>query len=105
MNVYDSIMQGLTEAVAYTKGELSARTSTIYIAPLPNINSVDVRKLRAELSMTQMVFARVMGVSVKTVEAWENGRNKPNGPATRLMCLLKDDPQLLERYKVYNRYM
>ena len=34
-----------------------------------------------------------MGVSVKTVEAWEAGRNHPEGAACRLLALTKQDPQ------------
>ena len=33
-----------------------------------------------------------MGVSVKTVEAWESGRNQPIGSACRLLYLTKADP-------------
>lgn len=39
--------------------------------------------------MTQKVFANYMGVSLKTVEAWENGINHPVGPACRLLSLLE----------------
>ena len=40
--------------------------------------------------MTQKVFASFLGVSPKTVESWEAGRYKPDGPARRVMglCLL-----------------
>ena len=39
--------------------------------------------------MTQRVFANYMGVSPKTVEAWESGINHPVGPACRLLSLLE----------------
>ena len=38
--------------------------------------------------MTQTVFANYMGVSKKTVEAWELGRTHPTGPAYRLLDIL-----------------
>ena len=38
--------------------------------------------------MTQAVFANYMGVSPKTVEAWELGRTHPTGPAYRLLDIL-----------------
>ena len=38
--------------------------------------------------MTQSVFADYLGVSQKTVEAWECGRTHPTGPANRLMGVL-----------------
>ena len=39
--------------------------------------------------MTQKIFADYMGVSPKTVEAWESGINHPVGPACRLLSLLE----------------
>ncbi|MBO4928141.1 MAG: hypothetical protein J5379_07830 [Clostridiales bacterium] len=49
------------------------------------------------LNMSQASFAVVMGVSTKTVEAWEAGTNKPKGPARRFMIALKKDPSLIEK--------
>lgn len=43
--------------------------------------------------MTQAVFANYMGVSVKTVEAWELGRTHPTGPAYRLINILAENKQ------------
>jgi len=37
------------------------------------------------------VFAYYMGVSQKTVEAWESGRTHPTGPVFRLLYLLDND--------------
>lgn len=97
MSVYDSIMQGLSEAVQYEKGELKANTSKITIAPLPIIQGKEIRSIRLSLDMTQTIFAQVMGVSVKTVEAWEGGRSIPNGTARRMLSMLKNDPDLPEK--------
>ena len=44
--------------------------------------------------MTQNVFANYMGVSVKTVEAWERGTNHPVGPACRLISMLENQKDL-----------
>ena len=41
--------------------------------------------------MTQAVFANYMGVSSKTVEAWEKGTNHPTGSACRLLDILSSD--------------
>lgn len=50
--------------------------------------------------MTQVIFAQILGVSKKTVEAWEAGINSPNGPAKRIIGMLKEDPLLPERYHI-----
>ncbi len=103
MNVYDSIIKGLNEAVEYEKGNINAKTASISVAPLPDINSSDIKNIRQSLDMTQMIFAAVMGVSVKTVEAWEAGTNTPSGTARRMLFLLKTDPKIPEKYHFLSR--
>jgi len=46
--------------------------------------------------MSQSVFASVLNVSLRTVQAWEQGRNRPCGPALRLLWLLEAKPDMLE---------
>lgn len=100
MGVYDSIIQGLNEAIDYEKGNVKEKTALLSVAPLPDIKSSDIRNLRQELNMTQVVFAAVVGVSVKTVEAWETGTNTPSGTARRMLSLLKSDPQIPQKYNI-----
>ena len=69
MNVYDSIVTGLQEAIAYEQGTLSAAKTVLSIQPLPEITPAEIRAIRHATGLTQMMFAAVMGVSVKTVEA------------------------------------
>lgn len=103
MSVYESIMQGLNEAIEYEKGNIKAKTVKLSVAPLPDIESADVKNIRISLNMTQVIFAAVMGVSVKTVEAWEAGTNTPSGTARRMLSLLKSDPTLPEKYNLLVR--
>ena len=42
------------------------------------------------------MFAAVIGVSTKTVEAWETGTNRPIGPARRMISLIQLDPEILQ---------
>ena len=100
MKVYDGIMQGLEEAIAYNKGKVKARTNTMSISPVPDFEATEIRSIRNELGMTQVLFAGFMGVSPKTVEAWEAGRNMPNGPARRILSMLKADPALLQKFNI-----
>ena len=103
MNVYESIMNGLNEAVAYEKGEQTAHSATVTIAPIPQISAAEIKALRQTLNMTQSTFAAVMGVSIKTVEAWEKGTNTPAGTARRMMSMLSADNNLPETYHIISR--
>lgn len=97
MSIYESIMQGLTEAIAYEKGEQTAHSTRVTITPPPEVSADDIKELRKSLNLTQSTFAAVMGVSNKTVEAWEKGTNTPAGTARRMMGLLITDNSLLEK--------
>ncbi len=67
------------------------------IAPTPMYDADKVKSLRLELKLAQAAFAGVCGVSVKTVEAWESGRNIPNGSTSRLLEILQKDPAIVIR--------
>lgn len=103
MSVFESIVQGLNEAIEFEKGNVNAKAIKLSVAPLPQITGSDVKAIRQSLGMTQVVFAAVMGVSVKTVEAWESEINTPSGTAKRMLSLLKTDPALPEKYNLLSR--
>lgn len=95
---YDRILIGLNEAVKISKGEMKGRKQSISISPVKEFSHTEIKCLRSNLNITQITFAQIIGVSTKTVEAWEKGTNVPNGPACRLMGMLEEDPQLTEKF-------
>lgn len=103
MSVYEGIMQGLNEALDHAEGKLPLRTnrvSTKAMEPLEVFMPQEIKEIRIDLGLTQHSFADFMGVSRKTVEAWEAGRNKPEGPARRILAMVRQDPKLPERYGI-----
>ena len=66
-------------------------------------SSDEIKQIRLKLNMTQKVFAAALGVSVKTVEAWESGTNTPLGIANRMLELLSQDNDLFERCSIVVR--
>ena len=86
--LFEDLQEGLLQAIDYAKGKGPARTITYTIDPVVELNKDQIREIRMEAQMTQSVFADYLGVSVKTVEAWERGRTHPTGPAYRLMSFL-----------------
>ena len=103
MDVYEGIMQGLNEAIAYNEGNVKARTKTMSIEPVPDFKAAEIKQIRKELGMTQVLFAEFMGVSTKTVEAWEAGRNMPDGPARRILAMLQIDPTLPQKLNIVTK--
>ena len=70
------------------KGTGKAKEKTYMILPVKEYNGKEIRDVRMKAGMTQSVFASYMGVSIKTVEAWEGGRTHPTGPVFRLLDIL-----------------
>jgi putative transcriptional regulator len=95
---FEGIRAGLEEMVSSleTGQKLTRRTIRLPEAP-PTISGEQIANLRQEkLRLSQNIFASVLNVSLKTVQAWEQGRNVPCGPALRLLWLLAARPDMLE---------
>lgn len=97
MSVFDEIKTGIKQAIEYEKGNLKAKTTVMSIAPVDVFLPSEIKDIRNKTGLTQVLFAKYMGVSVKTVEAWEAGRNHPEGAACRLLTITKNDPTFPQR--------
>ncbi|EUJ31726.1 helix-turn-helix domain-containing protein [Listeria cornellensis] len=74
------------------------------ITELPTYTAKDIKAFRQKVELTQSAFAELMGISVKTVEAWESGRNNPNGSASRLLQLIEANPEVfMEELTIENK--
>lgn len=60
------------------------------VTPIRVFTAEDIKKLRKKTRTTQGFLANWLGVSKKTIQAWESGRNTPNGTSARLLALLDD---------------
>ncbi len=56
------------------------------------VRSEDVKAIRANLDMSQSEFALMIGVSVATLQNWEQGRRSPEGPARALLQVAASNP-------------
>ena len=97
---FESIMRGLGEVKAHHEGKLKLKTTAIEIAPLPVYDAKAVKALRLALGLSQTVFAQVLGVAKKTIEAWEAGRNVPSGAACRFLEVLRNDHGFIQRERI-----
>lgn len=55
----------------------------------------DVKKTRERLHLSQSSFAALLGVSVRTLQDWEQGRRKPSRPVSTLLRIAKQNPEAL----------
>ena len=69
------------------------------MARRPESSDLDVaallQGLRAGAGLSQSQFARAAGVSVRTLQEWEQGRKRPSGAAQSLLKLVSRHPELL----------
>ena len=91
VDFFSGIKEGLEEALAYGKGKAESET----IARKRSLPEVNVKEERESLDMTQKAFADVLGVSKRTVEAWETGRSTPSPTAKNLLYLISRKPDLV----------
>ncbi len=55
----------------------------------------DVRAIRMQTGLSQSAFAALLGVSVRTLQDWEQGRRRPRGPARALLRIVARHPEVL----------
>jgi putative transcriptional regulator len=59
------------------------------------IEEPDVHVIREKYKMTQQEFASLLGISVGTLQGWEQGRRKPQGPAKVLLKVAEKRPEAI----------
>jgi putative transcriptional regulator len=96
--VAEQIRKGLEEAIRHANGEITLKTTTLEIPDRPpEVSAQELAKLRLESGMSQAVFARMLNVSTKTVQSWEQGQRRPSQAALRLIQMFRQNPSgLLE---------
>ena len=101
-NLGDLLIESLQEAVAYESGKISARTRVrtttarqARVDEPPVYDGGRVRALRNRLKLSQPLFAAALGVSDRTVEAWEQGKRVPDGATRRLLEIAEEHPDAL----------
>lgn len=59
------------------------------------VNLPEVAIIRAKTGLSQAHFARLLGVSVRTLQDWEQGRRAPSGAARTLLLIAHKNPKAL----------
>lgn len=93
--LFGELMQSLNQAVQYSQGEqISVRTTKLPTPPEP-MSKKDIIELRERLNCSQAVFAHLLNVSIKTLQAWEQGARTPSDVALKLLTIAKHHPEAL----------
>ncbi|MCC8152346.1 MAG: helix-turn-helix domain-containing protein [Lachnospiraceae bacterium] len=99
--VYESIIGGLSEAVEdqrKSENEKILKRRMISVVPVKKYTGSEIKQIRHSVGMTQKAFSCYLGVSEKTVEAWESGKNQPSGAASRILSMMEMDHNLIREF-------
>lgn len=89
--VGERIMEGLEEALAWSKGEeLPVRVTHVHVP------DVDVSKVRRQMGLSQTQFALKFGFPAATLRNWEQGRVRPDTPTRVLLAVIAKHPESVE---------
>ena len=85
------IIEGLKQAVAWTRGENDKVQVTLVHVP-----KVNVRKIRTKMGLSQAQFATKFGFPPATLRNWEQGRSRPDAPTRVLLAVIAKHPEAVE---------
>ena len=86
-DIGQEILAGIQEIKAYKAGKVDLRTRELKEPSPP-------QDIRRNLKLSQSAFAGLMGVSLRTVQDWEQGRRQPSGPAKSLLRIAEQRPEV-----------
>lgn len=89
-DAFSTIKQGLSEAIEFSEGKIKK-------AIVHQFSPIDVKKIRANVGMSQSEFASAFGISVSTLRHWERGDRTPQGPALVLLNVVAKEPAMVLR--------
>ena len=84
-DIGQEILEGVRDINAYKTGKKRLHTHTLKEPAPPQV-------IRTRLNLSQAAFAGLMGVSLRTVQDWEQGRRRPSGPAEALLRIAEQKP-------------
>lgn len=89
-NLGAEILDGINEIKQFKKGKATLRTHELSEPSPPEV-------IRLKLNMSQSAFAGLLGVSVRTLQDWEQGRRDPQGPAIALLRIAEQHPEVFNQ--------
>jgi len=81
------ILEGLNEIKQFKCGSVDLKTTELSEPSEPKI-------IRSKLKLSQSAFAGLLGVSMRTLQDWEQGRRNPQGPAIALLRIAEQHPEV-----------
>jgi putative transcriptional regulator len=84
--LFNALLESVEEMDKIRRGKKRASRRT-------TVKEIKVAEVRERTGLSQTRFARLIGVSKRTLENWEQGRRSPTGPARALLKIVAKDPE------------
>jgi len=99
--LFEDLKAGFEEIIAHKKGLIKLTTET-FIVPEPpaKYTAKNIQKMRQSKRYSQAMFAKILNVSIKTVQSWESGQRKPSGVSLRLLEIIDKgiyNPEIIKK--------
>jgi putative transcriptional regulator len=91
-NIEQELLDDLEAVKAHNRGDSDLRTRALAGVSSP-------AEIRKRLNLSQHAFAGLLGVSVRTVQEWEQNRREPSGPAHALLRIADQEPEVFLRLR------
>jgi putative transcriptional regulator len=94
---FADLKEAMEDALAVERGQRRDLKVTRIRAPRPPkaMSPKDIARIRQKLNCSQAVFAMILNISPKTVQAWEQGSREPGDAALKLLTIAKNHPEVL----------
>jgi putative transcriptional regulator len=87
----ERLKKSLVEGIEFARGERDLRVTVV--PPARTYTGEEVASIRTRRNLSQAQFARLLAVSPRTLQSWEQGTRRPSKPAMRLLQVF-DDPEV-----------
>lgn len=93
--LFEQLVGALKDAKKYEEGHKLDLRVTELPPPPYTLSAKQIIQIRKRMLVSQAVFAHLLNVSLSTVQAWEQGRRKPNHASLKLLHIAKERPDAL----------
>ncbi len=84
------LKEALQEVLEHRQGKRKLEQRTLEVSPS------EIQQIRQQYVLSQEEFANLFGVSVRTLQQWEQGRRHPQGPAQVLLKVIAHNPKAVQ---------
>ena len=99
--LFKDLKAAMEDVVAHQRGELELESRTFIIPDPPaEYKPRQIKKIREVNHYTQSTFAKVLNVSIRTIQSWESGQQTPTHSALRLLEIVDKGiykPQIIKK--------